>query len=728
MKTKLLLLLLLLTYSVYPQISTKEKPIGLILNVNPIKNTNKAIKFINQPNINFLKQEDEKDDKKGIPPRFGYRNKVNFNMSNSGEWITLGNGDKLWRLNINSPGALSLNLLYDKFWLPAEGKLFIYSKDGKNSIGAFTSINNNGKKDNIKGFATGLIYADDIIIEYWQPAKVKEKAIISIEYVVYGYRYININNKDFGSSLDCEVNINCSVGQNWQKEKDAVALILVNGNRYCTGSLINTTAQDLRPLLLTADHCLGGPANNGIKYDAESNPDLPHYSFYWHYEHPNCNNTNSEPLQYSTSGATVKANNPISDFALLELTEDPRDLNSFTPYYLGWDKTGNAGSGGVSIHHPKGDVKKISIDNDPLTNYASEINWTEGPVSLPNTHWKSEIDIGTQEGGSSGSPILNYNHKVIGQLHGGQGGCAPVNKYYGKFNVSWTGNNNPNNFRKLQPWLDPINSGVSVLNGKEPYKINGTSNICPQNQAAFYIEGGSELPNNTRYEWSHSSNLSYVSGQNTVQYKVKAPNYSDNAWVQVKILYPINNYTPARYSSGGNYTVGIKYDTIILPKKHFTIGLGASTGNEISDCPPLEGFFYENAFYAFSFNPPSGNTSIITGYQWNVSGGTIIHGNENSEMIQVKVDKLSSGSNWLQVSVNVTTSCGNIGYYNCYAPIQSELKSNKLIITPNPTSDNITITLSNKEEAKLALPYDIIIVDIANNIKYYLTGNRGYIL
>ncbi len=260
------IMLLLLNCFGYAQISTNEKPIGLNLNVKPIKSTDKTVKFIKQPNVSSLEREDKREMESGVPPRFGYRNQVNYNTSNSGEWITLDNGDKLWRLNISSKGALSLNLLYDKFWLPKGGKLFLYSKDGKQSIGAFTSINNNGERNDIKGFATGLIYSDDIIVEYWQPLQVKEKPIISIKYVVYGYRYINLDSKELGESLSCEININCPEGQEWQKEKEAVALIIVDGHRYCTGSLINTTAQDLRPLLLTADHCLGGWANNYVKY------------------------------------------------------------------------------------------------------------------------------------------------------------------------------------------------------------------------------------------------------------------------------------------------------------------------------------------------------------------------------------------------------------------------------------------------------------------------------
>ena len=50
-------------------------------------------------------------------------------MTNAGNWTVLTNGDKLWTMEISSPNALSINLLYDKFWLPEGTSLFLYSKD-----------------------------------------------------------------------------------------------------------------------------------------------------------------------------------------------------------------------------------------------------------------------------------------------------------------------------------------------------------------------------------------------------------------------------------------------------------------------------------------------------------------------------------------------------------------------------------------------------------------------
>ncbi|GHT16989.1 hypothetical protein FACS189429_0140 [Bacteroidia bacterium] len=83
---------------------------------------------------------------------------------------------------------------------------------------------------------------------------VSKQGIISIASIVQGYRYIALpesaNATGYGASEICQININCPQGQNWQEEKNAVALILVDGFRYCTGALLNTTANDNKAYLL----------------------------------------------------------------------------------------------------------------------------------------------------------------------------------------------------------------------------------------------------------------------------------------------------------------------------------------------------------------------------------------------------------------------------------------------------------------------------------------------
>ena len=72
-------------------------------------------------------------------------------MTNAGNWTVLTNGDKLWTMEISSPNALSINLLYDKFWLPEGTSLFLYSKDKKQYMGGFTSILSSTYKCNFLG-------------------------------------------------------------------------------------------------------------------------------------------------------------------------------------------------------------------------------------------------------------------------------------------------------------------------------------------------------------------------------------------------------------------------------------------------------------------------------------------------------------------------------------------------------------------------------------------------
>lgn len=458
-------------YTAYNQTSTNEKPISFGNTLGKALEQNIPNKVMPSLDMVRINREDKEDDSNGVPPRFGYPHSVNYNLNNSGQWVNLPDGSRLWRLSISCPNALSINLLYDKFWLPDGAKFFVYSYDKKRTLGAFTSANNKGTKDKVQGFATGLVYGDKIVLEYYEPKNVRNQGIISIAYVVQGYRYINIYNgqKSLGASGNCNININCPEGKSWQKEKNAIALILVNGIRYCTGSLINTTANDSRPIFLTADHCLGGWATANKKYDAISDPNLDHWSFYWNYEAPSCINPTEEPTIYSTVGATILANNGYSDFALLSLKEDPRSNNSIKLYYLGWDRSGDSGNGGVGIHHPNGDIKKIS----QYTLTPQSTVYAENSTNSNGTHWRLIWSKGVTEGGSSGSPLINSNRKVIGQLHGGYSDCISNGIYgpdktdwYGKFSVSWTGNGATDNRRKLQPWLDPRNTGVIVLDGK----------------------------------------------------------------------------------------------------------------------------------------------------------------------------------------------------------------------------------------------------------------------
>ena len=460
MKNLILIMFLgFLCYTLKAQINTGEIPYSWEKGRSEIMKQSIPIEVLPNLDMKAINQKDlENKDFYNSPVRFGFSHDVNLNLSNSGIWQTTSDGGRLWNMKIYSPDALSLNLLYDKFWLPDGAKLFIYSEDKTQHIGAFTSENNQGDRDNIMGFATGFLFTNSIVLEYYEPKEVKDKGIISITQTISGYRYIydiigeenqlKHNNTDF----TCHNDINCAVGNNYQNEKNAVAY-MVMGGYICTGALINTTANDNRPVFLSANHCFNTSAST------------TQWIFYWNYE-ASCNGVANPSSNRSTIGANVLARIAQSDFMLLKLIENPAMNSNISVYYLGWDRRVTSATSGACIHHPKGAQKKISITNNSIPSHSSSINWTDGTTSPANTHWKVVFTNGTTEGGSSGSPLLNQNKRVIGQLHGGSSGCPPnVTKYYGRLDVSWNGGGTSTT--RLKDWLDPLNTNVTYLNGTD---------------------------------------------------------------------------------------------------------------------------------------------------------------------------------------------------------------------------------------------------------------------
>jgi hypothetical protein len=259
----------------------------------------------------------------------------------------LANGDKLWKLKVKLQGALSTHTLYDKFWIPEGAKFFVYSEETEQYIGAITSEYIGGSNENPVTFATALIYGDSVVFEYYKTAFVEDSAVISISRIDYGYRFVNnpyaVRTKSFGDADNCNININCPEGNNWQDEKHAIVRIatpLPIGTAWCSDALINNTNNDKIPYVLTANHCI-------YYWDAIEGEDASQWIFYWDYEHPGCNNIGTEPVHKTTIGAKIVANNSVSDFALLKLTQNPLDISNFIPYYLGWDRTENINTGGA---------------------------------------------------------------------------------------------------------------------------------------------------------------------------------------------------------------------------------------------------------------------------------------------------------------------------------------------------------------------------------------------
>ena len=106
----------------------------------------------------------------GKPFRYGHKFTVDLSPSNTGSWWEFPNGDRIWRLKIESTGAFALSLEFDRFHLPLNSTLHVYSPDKSEIYGAYTSQNNNPDKI----FATPLVKGDTIIMEFFLPKTSEE--------------------------------------------------------------------------------------------------------------------------------------------------------------------------------------------------------------------------------------------------------------------------------------------------------------------------------------------------------------------------------------------------------------------------------------------------------------------------------------------------------------------------------------------------------------------------
>ena len=265
--------------------------------------------------------------------QFGVEVPVDFSLENSGMWEMLENGDRLWRLKVKSTDALSLNLIFDEFFIPEHSKLFIYTADKSYVTGAFTHKNNQSSGI----FSTALYPSDEIVLEYYESNMDKDLSKIRLTTVVHAYKDLFGKRGTYGSSGSCNININCSAGADYQNIKRAVALILNGSYAYCSGTLLNNVRQDGSPFFLTANHC--------ISYASIVN----RFVFVFNYESADCEGRN-EKQTYSINGSTLLARDVYSDFCLLLLNDTP--TQEMIPYYAVWDASAVQHKSAAGIHHP----------------------------------------------------------------------------------------------------------------------------------------------------------------------------------------------------------------------------------------------------------------------------------------------------------------------------------------------------------------------------------------
>ncbi|SEQ60909.1 hypothetical protein SAMN04488038_108148 [Solimonas aquatica] len=370
----------------------------------------------------------------------------------SGSWDSPEAGIARWQLQLTSAGARNLALRLRSLQLPAGASLSLIGSQDRQTLALGAAAH---------ARVLPMVRGETLLLEARMPSAARAGFAIAIDRLYHGFRGLGpeqsvVAKGYFGDAGHCNIDVVCSLADNWRAEIRSVVLLTVpvsKGVLRCTGTLINNSAQDDRALVLTAHHC---------EIDSSNVADTVAY---FNVQKSVCGGSGDGPVSQYLYGSQVLAQSSsgdLTDLTLFELASKPP--GAFDAYYAGWDARGSAPACGASIHHPSGDDKKISFyasaaasDNVLVSNFRVDT-------------WAVQWTRGTTEEGSSGAGLWSENHRLVGTLSGGSGACASSTSssnnggtdYYARLDRALSLNGN------LRNALDAAGSGCSAINGKQP--------------------------------------------------------------------------------------------------------------------------------------------------------------------------------------------------------------------------------------------------------------------
>jgi hypothetical protein len=225
----------------------------------------------------------------------------------------------------------------------------------------------------------------------------------------------------------------------------------------CTGGLLNDKdPSGFIPYFLTANHCI---ASEAVAATLEVR---------WDYRSTSCGGLPAS--SGTTFGATLLATSPDTDFTLLRLADDPPGERLF----LGWTTAEPSGNL-FRLHHPGGEVLHVS-EHVPVPS-------PETCEGLPSSRFLYTYNVfSSTRGGSSGSPLLDAEARVVGQLYGACGpnvddACDPSNRTVdGRF---------ARTFPAIAAWID---GGATTTTTSTPTTttLPVPPGICNCHQSGFH--------------------------------------------------------------------------------------------------------------------------------------------------------------------------------------------------------------------------------------------------
>jgi lysyl endopeptidase len=329
-------------------------------------------------------------------------------------WKSLPDGGSAARFAVTSPGALAMRLGLNFKDIPAGAELrFLGANDGDVAVAVVGGEEIARLRREQPVYWTPVTEGESQTVEIYLPEGATNPprfTIDSVSHLIVS-PWGKLSGAKIGESASCEKDVSCAAQTTaFLNAKNAVARMLFQsaGSSYiCTGTLLNdadTTTQI--PYYYSANHCIS------TQTEASTLTTL------WFYESTSCGSgvaAGAGGTQVA-GGATLLFNDPTTDALLLRLNNAPPS----GAYFSGWDANSIAiGTNMTVIHHPMGDVKKVSLGQ--VLSFTTLTNTGGNFITVGYT------SASTEEG-SSGSGILTTDssgaYSLRGGLYGGPAGCS----------------------------------------------------------------------------------------------------------------------------------------------------------------------------------------------------------------------------------------------------------------------------------------------------------------
>lgn len=447
---------------------------------------------------------------KGRPMYFANPHETDITPQNSGYYEAMSNGMTLWRVGIASESAVNMNVILEQVSLLPEEIIKIYAPSRPEDAQEVTMMNLSA--DGV--VQSQIVKGDSLIVEYWGRAD----CVPQLKITRVNCGFIDVDKKttsggankvgNVGDSSSCEVDVTCY--DMYNDVKQSICRLIIDGCSYGTGVLINNTSNDGTPYVVTAAHVLLSKTIKTCTAD-------------FNFEKPLCKeNITNRDGEHLVSTVELVAYSEVHDMAVLKLGKKPDD--GMMPYWAGWELSLSHEGIVHCIHHPKGDVRKVSQGKGvKAATYAMD-QTNSGLPFVEDNHWLvGEWTMGASEAGSSGSGLFNNDMYLIGFLSGGSSTCSrPYSDYFWRLENCW---NIADTLSSIKSLLDPKGTNVTRCDGAYHYDTD-------KHEQYFNIAIADPVVGNNNTKYS-----GYLAGHNGVRTTAIAERYDVGKTIEIKGIY-----------------------------------------------------------------------------------------------------------------------------------------------------------------------------------------------